>query len=100
MQRSKLLGSVMGATLAAYAFGIVPSIAATGSQTGLTAGSLSGAFLSARTAERSNDLTNAISFYRQALTFDPKNTQLRQNLLLVLLADGRFKEALPIADEL
>ncbi len=100
MQRSKLLGSVMGATLAAFVVGAGPVSAATGNTPALNAGTLSGAFLSARTAERSNDFASAISFYRQALAYDPKNTELRQSLLLVLLTDGQFKQALPIAEEL
>ncbi len=100
MQRSKLFGSVMGATLAAMTFGAAAAEAATGNPPALNSGTLSGAFLSARSAERSNDYSNAISFYRQALTFDPKNSELRQSLLLVLLTDGQFKQALPIADEL
>ncbi|TDQ35821.1 tetratricopeptide repeat protein [Phyllobacterium brassicacearum] len=100
MQRSKLLGSVMGATLAAFVVGSLPASAATGNPPTLNAGTLSGAFLSARTAERGNDFASAIAFYRQALAYDPKNTELRQSLLLVLLTDGQFKQALPIADEL
>ncbi|MGN8020064.1 tetratricopeptide repeat protein [Phyllobacterium sp. 22229] len=100
MQRSKLLGSVMGATLAALTISVISAPAATGKDLATAAGSLSGAFLSARTAERSNDFDSAISFYRQALAYDPKNKELRQSLLLVLLTDGQFKEALPIAQEL
>ncbi|MBZ9606078.1 tetratricopeptide repeat protein [Phyllobacterium chamaecytisi] len=100
MQRSKLLGSVMGATLAALTVGAVSAQAATNNTPTLNAGTLSGAFLSARTAERSNDFDSAISFYRQALAYDPKNTELRQSLMLVLLTNGQFKQALPLAEEL
>ena len=100
MQRSKLLGSVMGATLAALTVGAASAQAATNNTPTLNAGTLSGAFLSARTAERSNDFDSAISFYRQALAYDPKNTELRQSLMLVLLTNGQFKQALPLAEEL
>nr|WP_246272498.1 tetratricopeptide repeat protein [Phyllobacterium pellucidum] len=101
MRRSKLLGSVMGATLAVLTVGAAAAEAATSkAPPPLNAGTLSGAFLSARSAERDNDFGSAINFYRQALTFDPKNTELRQSLLLVLLTDGQFKQALPIAEEL
>jgi tetratricopeptide (TPR) repeat protein len=100
MQRSKLLGSIMGAALAAFTVGAAAAEAATTKAPALNAGTLSGAFLSARTAERGNDFASAISFYRQALAYDPKNTELRQSLLLVLLTDGQFKQALPIAEEL
>ena len=100
MQRRKSLGSVMGATLAALIVGAIPA-AATANQTPvLNTGTLSGAFLSARTAERGNDFDSATAFYRQALTYDPKNTELRQSLLLVLLTNGQFKQALPIAEQL
>jgi tetratricopeptide (TPR) repeat protein len=101
MQRSKLLGSIVGATLAACTVGAAAAEAAVSkTPPAPNAGTLSGAFLSARSAERSNDFASAISYYRQALAYDPKNTELRQSLLLVLLTDGQFKQALPIAEEL
>lgn len=100
MQRSKLLGSVMGATLAALMVGAIPATATANQAPVLNTGSLSGAFLSARTAERGNDFDSATAFYRQALTYDPKNIELRQSLLLVLLTNGQFKQALPIAEQL
>ncbi|MEP7457656.1 tetratricopeptide repeat protein [Phyllobacterium sp. SB3] len=100
MQRSKMLGSILGATLAALIGGAIPATATTAQTPVINTGNLSGAFLSARTAERDNDFDSAIAFYRQALTYDPKNTELRQSLLLVLLTNGQFKEALPLAAEL
>lgn len=100
MQRSKMLGSIVGATLAAMIGGAIPAAATTTQTPVINTGNLSGAFLSARTAERDNDFDSAIAFYRQALTYDPKNTELRQSLLLVLLTNGQFKEALPLAAEL
>ncbi|MEQ1937683.1 tetratricopeptide repeat protein [Mesorhizobium sp. CN5-321] len=62
--------------------------------------SFSGAFLAARIAEGDNDLDNAITFYKQALAFAPNDTQLQQNLMLSLIAQGRFEESLPYADKL
>jgi tetratricopeptide (TPR) repeat protein len=62
--------------------------------------SLSGAYLAARVAEMDNDLDNAISFYKQALAFDPGDANLQQSLMLSLIAQGRFDESLPYADKL
>ncbi len=62
--------------------------------------SLSGAFLAARVAEVDNDLPDAIDFYKRALSFDPDNQQLQQSLMLGLISQGRFQEALPYAEKL
>ncbi len=62
--------------------------------------SLSGAFLAARVAEADNDLDNAITYYKQALAFDPGDAALQQSLMLSLIAQGRFQESLPYADKL
>ncbi|MBC8717997.1 tetratricopeptide repeat protein [Ochrobactrum sp. Marseille-Q0166] len=64
------------------------------------AGSFAGAYLAALTAESDNNISAAVDFYRQAMAFDPGNDLIKQNLLLALLTEGRFKEALPIATEL
>lgn len=64
------------------------------------AGSFAGAYLAARTAEADNNIGAAVDFYRQAMAFDPGNHIIKQNLLLALLTEGRFEEALPIAEEL
>ena len=63
-------------------------------------GSFSGAFLAARIAEVDNDLPGAIAYYQRALSFDPDNQQLQQSLMLGLIAEGRFEEALPLARKL
>ena len=62
--------------------------------------SLSGAFLAARVAEADNDLDSAITYYKQALAFDPGDAALQQSLMLSLIAQGRFQESLPYADKL
>ncbi|MGH6859514.1 MAG: tetratricopeptide repeat protein [Phyllobacterium sp.] len=100
MQRSTLFGSLAGAALAVLAAGTAPVMATASQAPVLNTGTLAGAFLSARTAERSNDFDNATAFYRQALAYDPKNAELRQSLLLVLLSNGQFKQALPLAEQL
>lgn len=66
----------------------------------IRAKSFAGAYLAGRTAESDNNLADAIDFYQQALKFDPKNEQIKQDLLLVMLTEGKFKEALPLASEL
>ncbi|MET0942719.1 MAG: tetratricopeptide repeat protein [Mesorhizobium sp.] len=63
-------------------------------------GSFSGAYLAARIAEVDNDLPGAISYYKRALSFDPDNEQLQQSLMLGLISEGRFDEALPYAEKL
>ncbi len=62
--------------------------------------SLSGAYLAARVAEVDNDLDNAIAYYKRALAFDTENQELQQNLMLALIAQGRFDESLPYAEKL
>ncbi len=63
-------------------------------------GNFSGAFLAARVAETDNDLGGAAAYYRRALEFAPEDKQLQQSLMLALIAQGRFDEALPIAGKL
>ncbi|CCV12314.1 conserved hypothetical protein [Mesorhizobium sp. STM 4661] len=62
--------------------------------------SFSGAYLAARIAEGDNDLDNAITYYKQALAFNPGDTSLQQSLMLSLIAQGRFDESLVYADKL
>lgn len=62
--------------------------------------SFSGAFLAARTAEFDSDLDATVKFYRKALTFDPSNEQLQRSLMLALISNEMFDEALPLADKL
>lgn len=63
-------------------------------------GSFSGAFLAARVAEVDNDLDTAIAYYKRALAFNPNDVQLKQSVLLALIAQGRFDESLPYAEML
>ncbi|MHA6685030.1 tetratricopeptide repeat protein [Mesorhizobium sp. A556] len=62
--------------------------------------SFSGAYLAAHIAEADNDLDSAINYYKQALAFDPEDASLQQSLMLSLISQGRFEEALPYADKL
>ena len=61
---------------------------------------LTGALLSAQVAEGDNDPAAMVAYYRQALGFAPGNVEFEQRLLLALLADGKFDEALPFAEKL
>ena len=61
---------------------------------------LSGAYLAARVAETDNDLASAINYYRRAISFDADNQTLQQSLMLGLISQGSFDEALPYAEKL
>ena len=61
---------------------------------------LSGAYLAARIAETDNELDASIAYYQRALSFDPDNQTLQQSLLLGLISQGSFEEALPFAEKL
>jgi tetratricopeptide (TPR) repeat protein len=61
---------------------------------------LSGAYLAARVAETDNDLASAINYYRRAISFDADNQTLQQSLMLGLISEGSFDEALPYAEKL
>jgi tetratricopeptide (TPR) repeat protein len=64
------------------------------------AGSFSGAFLAARSAEVDNDLAAAIGYYRNALSYDRENQGLMQSLMLALISKGEFDQSLPYASQL
>ncbi len=71
-----------------------------GQEQPVTVNTLSGAYLAARIAESDNDLDAAIAYYRRALAFDPDNLTVQQSLLLGLISQGQFDEALPFAEKL
>ena len=86
---------------------LAAGVAATGAQAAadsnpqeVRVNSLSGAYLAARIAESDNDLASAIDYYKRALSFDPGNEALQQSLLLGLISQGSFDEALPYAEKL
>ena len=94
--RNWLAGCVM-----AVALGLVSQPCVAKETAGLVEiGSFSGAYLAARVAEADNDLPGAIAYYRRALSFDPDNLQIEQSLMLGLISEGRFDEALPFAEKL
>lgn len=87
------------AAVAFMAFAAHPAGAKTSNET-TNIGTFSGAYLAARIAESDNDRKGAAAFYARALEFDPSNKQLQQSLMLALISQGRFDEALPLADKL
>ena len=62
--------------------------------------SLAGAYLAARIAETDDQLGAAVAYYERALSFDPDNQTLQQSLLLGLISQGEFDQALPFAEKL
>ncbi len=89
-----------GLAVAGFALANQPAFAKESPAEPVEIGSLSGAFLAARIAEVDDDLNGAIAYYKRALSFDPTNQQLQQSLMLGLISQGRFDEALPYADKL
>ncbi|MBC2884543.1 tetratricopeptide repeat protein [Ochrobactrum sp. CM-21-5] len=105
MRQGSKYRPLCGLLLLALAGVALPAGAATAKATTdpaplVRAGSFAGAYLAGRTAETDNNLGTAVDFYRQAMAFDPKNSQIKQDLMLVLLTEGRFKDAMPLAEEL
>lgn len=91
----------LGAALAAILpLSAVPATAETDDLSDITVRSFSGAFLAARTAEFDSDLDGSVKFYRQAMKFDPSNEQLQRSLMLALISNEMFDEALPLAEKL
>ncbi|MFN4087788.1 MAG: tetratricopeptide repeat protein [Alphaproteobacteria bacterium] len=60
----------------------------------------SGAYLAGRHAERQFDLRSAADQLERALAYDPDNLELVQRVFLLRLSDGRFDDALPLAERL
>ena len=89
-----------GTASGAWAAAPADAVAAAGKDKPVVVNTLSGAYLAARIAESDNDLATAIDYYRRALGFDPGNRGIQQSLLLGLISQGRFDEALPFAEEL
>ncbi|MDR3496668.1 MAG: tetratricopeptide repeat protein [Ancalomicrobiaceae bacterium] len=60
----------------------------------------SGNFLAAQLAGKQHDIGAAATYYRNALQADPQNPLLIQEAFQMLLADGRIKDALPLAERI
>ena len=98
--KSKWLAAVAAAALGVAAAPAFAAAEAKPTQEPARASSFAGAYLAGRAAEADNDLTSAISYYKQALLLDPDNVALQQNIMLSLIAKGDFDAALPYAEKL
>ena len=98
--KSKWLAAVAAAALGVAAAPALAAADAKPTQAPARASSFAGAYLAGRAAEADNDLTSAISYYKQALLLDPDNVALQQNIMLSLIAKGDFDAALPYAVKL
>ena len=98
--KSKWLAAVAAAALGVAAAPAFAAADAKPTQEPARASSFAGAYLAGRAAEADNDLTSAISYYKQALLLDPDNVALQQNIMLSLIAKGDFDAALPYAEKL
>lgn len=87
-----------GAIAASLTLGSVPVRA--NQPEAVSVNTLTGAYLAARIAESDNDLDAAIAYYQRAHAFDPDDQTIQQSLLLGLISQGKFDEALPFARSL
>ncbi len=61
---------------------------------------LAGAYLAGRAATYESDFSAAAEYYTRALVRDPANLVLMENVVFAQLAQGRLKQALPVAERL
>lgn len=54
-------------------------------------------FLAGRLAQQMGDTRAAADYYTQALMLDPDNTELLQRAFTLMVTEGRFEEAVPLA---
>lgn len=62
--------------------------------------SLSGNYLAARYANATRDMGAAARYFSEALSIDPGNPYLLERAFTLLVADGRVREAMPLAEQL
>lgn len=61
---------------------------------------LAGSYLAARYAGSLHDVSAAAGYFRTVLSLDPGNGPLADRTFQLLVADGRFADAVPIAEQL
>jgi len=66
----------------------------------VAAQSFSGAYLAGRFANANYDVSAAIDYLSQALTFSPDHIQIKQDLLIMLLSNQQFDKAVSLAAQL
>lgn len=95
-----LLSFCAGLVLVAFNFA-TPSVALEANiEDTVDNASLAGSFLAAQIAGRDNDDNAAVAFYSRALSLDPENNELKRNLFVALIANGRIPDAVAIADSI
>lgn len=96
--------SVTGLAAAALCLSLLTGPAAAKPMTDLlsvfTPPSLAGNYLAGRFASASRDISAAAGYFQTALAIDPANQVLVERTFQLLVADGRIKDALPIAERL
>jgi tetratricopeptide (TPR) repeat protein len=80
-------------TVSAAALGLVVGLSAAAP---VSAESLAGSYLAARSAAIQNDFAAAARYYATAIAQDPGNPELMDNAALAYLALGNIKQALPL----
>ncbi len=61
---------------------------------------LSGSYLAARHASSQRDIENAVAYFRDALSNDPDNEQMRERTFSLLVANGDIEESIELARQI
>ncbi len=95
--RVAVLGMALGIGLTSCAASNGPEAAASADGDAPIGKSAVGSYLAGRHAERQRDLTNAARYIVDVLQKDPDNFEVLSRAHVLLLADGRFDDAVAIA---
>ncbi|WP_455475790.1 tetratricopeptide repeat protein [Bartonella sp. B17] len=79
---------------------LMPSSTYSKTDTTINAGSFTGAYLAGKVANHENKTNLAISYFKQALVYQPDNVETQIDLLEAMLSVGAFKEAVKQAKKL
>jgi len=101
-------GTSLGGVRRFFAGALIAGLAATQAMaktgddrlTFLSPPSLAGSYLAARFAGSQHDVSAAADYFRVALAMDPGNLVLADRTFQLLVADGRFADAVPLAERL
>ena len=83
-----------------FALAIAVALAGMTPQVASAADGVSGAYLAAKSAMRAGDFEEAARFYTQALTRDPENPEIMEQLIRAQLSLGQADRAQPVAEVL